>query len=544
MRPRHTRQPILVSFVLLLASLAAHASGPQITSVTQIWARSYQTIQIVGSGFGSLHPYDGDSEFIQITDLTQNWSAGHTGDAVTLDISTWSDTLIQIDYFDGAYGTGNQSFVGGDKLLIKIWNAQTAAGPGTTDVIVLANATSIYYLYSSTSDINDTATPIVDDQGNFYSIETSNTINCPQFSCGSIYELSPASNGTYTQTILYTFTGGSQGFGPESPLVRDSAGNIYGTTANGGAGGSLCFLDLGCGVVFEVSNGVETVLHTFTGTPDGIGPAAGLVSDSAGNLFGTTAGGGANNYGTVFELSPNGSGGFNYSIIYSFQGGAAGDGAEPAAPLVLDAHNNLYGTTTFGGTTDYCDDEAHYGCGTVFELSLSSSGAYLEKILYAFHGTSNGVSPATAVVFDSSGNLYGTTYNGGPSCGYRNSAGCGVVYELTPTTHGPWQETTLCTFSEDAGNIDGGEFPRSALTYYNGQLYGFAGYGASMDGTLFSVTPEVVDSLQTIYSYGGGYDGVFPVGQPFVGPDGLLYGAAYYGIDILPTALPSASPKR
>jgi uncharacterized repeat protein (TIGR03803 family) len=291
--------------------------------------------------------------------------------------------------------------------------------------------------------------------------------------------------------------------------------------------------------VFEISNGGETVLHTFTGTPDGIFPESGVVRDSAGNLYGTRVSGGAFGYGTAYELSPNGNGGFNYSVIHSFQGGAAGDGQSPSAPLTVDANGNLFGTTRYGGSDNFCLEA--YGCGTVFELSPSGSGTFTEKILHAFSGTANGALPTTAVSFDPAGNLYGTTFNGGPSCKYRNSGGCGVVYMLTPSTHGIWPETTLYTFYTDSTNIDGSQFPSSSLTYYNGLLYGFAGGGASNTGTLYSLTPGLVNSVQTIYSYGGGYDGTFPVGQPFIGTDGVLYGAAYYGIDILPTTPPPKS---
>jgi uncharacterized repeat protein (TIGR03803 family) len=518
--------------VILLASCAsAFAAGPHITSVSQIWARGYQTIQISGTGFGTNRDL-GDSQFIQIEDVTGGWSAGHTGDAVTLYIASWTNTLIEITSFGGSYGTGNLSLNGGDVLSIRLWNPQTGAGPAMAEVTVLANATSIFYFVSTTSFITNPGAPIVDDQGNFYGIEDSNGIECDSYyPCGSIYELSPSSTGTYNQTILYTFPGGSEGFGPVSPLARDSAGNLFGATSSGGISSNLF-----SGVVFEISNGVETVLHTFTGTPDGSFPESGLVADSAGNLYGTTYEGGAYGYGTVYELSPNGSGGFNYSVIHSFQGGPAGDGSSPQAPVTVGENGNLYGTTRTGGTDDYCEDG--YGCGTVFELSLSRSGTFAEKLLYEFHGTANGVFPATAVTFDPAGNLYGTTSSGGPSCRYRNSGGCGVVYMLTPATNGIWPETTLYTFYTDSTNIDGSQFPSSSLTYYNGLLYGFAGGGASDTGTLYSLTPGVVNSVQTIYSFGGGYDGTFPVGQPFVGTDGVLYGAAYYGIDILPTTPP------
>src|SRR5258706_16053069 len=130
---RFAASGLLLLIVALSLSLATAQSGigPHITSVTQVWARQYQTIQISGSGFGSLRHYDGDSAFILITDLTQNWSAGHTGDAVTLNVSSWSDSLISLTSFSGAYGTGNQSLLAGDVLFLKDLNAQNPPGPAT-----------------------------------------------------------------------------------------------------------------------------------------------------------------------------------------------------------------------------------------------------------------------------------------------------------------------------------------------------------------------------------------------------------------------------
>jgi uncharacterized repeat protein (TIGR03803 family) len=538
MRPSQLLAPSAVILAALFSfSASAHAANPHITSVTQIWARPYQTIQIAGTGFGTNRDL-GDSQFFQLEDVTQNWSAGHTGDAVTLSISTWTDSLITITYFGGAYGTGNLFLNGGDVVSIKVWNPKTGAGPAKAQVTVLANLTPLFYFpQGSGAD----GTPIMDDQGNFYFVGGGGPNLCnTYYACGEIDELSPTSSGGYNLTVLYDFVGGSQGWGPQGTLVRDSAGNLYGTAANGGDS-SLCFEGFGCGVVFEISNGVETVLHTFTANGDGITPTSGLIMDASGNLYGTTAGGGAKNYGTVYELSPNGSGGFNYAVIYSFQGAAVRDGASPHSPLTLDSQGNLYGSTAAGGADDpYC---YYYGlgCGSVYELSPSGSGTFTEKVLYAFRGTANGVYATYGVTFDDSGNLYGVTFNGGPPCSNRNSGGCGVVYMLTPQERGQWTETTLYTFASDVNNVDGSNYPRGALTYYNGLLYGFASGGASQTGTFYSIAPSVAGSLQTIYSYGGGYDGGSPVGQPFIGIDGTLYGAAYAAIDILPLTPPKGS---
>jgi uncharacterized repeat protein (TIGR03803 family) len=181
--------------------------------------------------------------------------------------------------------------------------------------------------------------------------------------CGVVFKLSPAG----TETVLYSFTGQPDGGNPEAGLVRDAAGNLYGTTA---FGGSSTTCPAGCGTVFKLSpTGTETVLHSFTG-PDGANPYAGLVRDAAGSLYGTTSSGGVKSSacqggsetcGVAFKLSPTGT----ETVLYSFTGGADGD--VPYAGLIQDAAGNLYGTTAYGGANSTCDPP--YGCGVVFRLA-------------------------------------------------------------------------------------------------------------------------------------------------------------------------------
>jgi uncharacterized repeat protein (TIGR03803 family) len=165
-----------------------------------------------------------------------------------------------------------------------------------------------------------------------------------------VFKLSPGG----TETVLYSFKGGSDGSGPAAGLIADSSGNLYGTTYLGGAFASGCngiFADLGCGVVFKLSpGGTETVLHTFTGGSDGGVPSGGLIADSSGNLYGTTSRGGASGRspsgsGVVFKLSPSGT----ETVLYSLKGGS--DGSGPAAGLIADSSGNLYGTTSGGGAS-------------------------------------------------------------------------------------------------------------------------------------------------------------------------------------------------
>jgi uncharacterized repeat protein (TIGR03803 family) len=201
----------------------------------------------------------------------------------------------------------------------------------------------------------------------------------------------------------YSFNG-SGGAAPDGGLIVDAGGNFYGTTGAGGVANA--------GVVYEMSssNGrvAETVLYSFSGGTDGANPVGNLVFDGAGNLYGVTANGGAFNMGTVFELSPTLPGSaWAETVLYSFQGGSS-DGAHPVAGVVLDGSGNLYGTTSFGGTV--CEN----GCGTVFELAPPAvqGNPWTESMLHFFQG-SDGALPMAPLIFDQAGNLYSTTYLGG-----------------------------------------------------------------------------------------------------------------------------------
>lgn len=213
---------------------------------------------------------------------------------------------------------------------------------------------------------------------------------------GAVFAVTPA--GT---TILYEFLGGADGLAPYGRLVRDAIGNLYGTTYRGGASGY--------GTVFEITHdGTETVLYSFAGGVDGANPVAGLIRDASGNLYGTTPHGGALGYGVVFKVSKTGT----ETVLHSF---TDSDGYYPIGGLVRDAKGNLYGTTEFGGS---------YGKGTVFRITPSG----VEKVLYSFTGGADGSNPLSDLVFDAHGNLYGTTSAGGSSNCF---GGCGVVFKVS-----------------------------------------------------------------------------------------------------------------
>jgi len=201
---------------------------------------------------------------------------------------------------------------------------------------------------------------VLNPAGNLYGATSAGGIatgNCFPYGCGVVFTFNPAGH----QTVVYRFTGSPDGAYPYATLVPDAAGNLYGTTYNGGTGACTN----GCGVVFELDKaGAETVLYSFRGSPtDGAFPYAGLVRDSAGNLYGTTAYGGTSENGAVFELAAAGT----ERVLYSFTGGK--DGAVPRAPLVLDSTGNLYGTTYSGGVTGAnCGGSPLNTCGVVFTL--------------------------------------------------------------------------------------------------------------------------------------------------------------------------------
>ena len=398
---------------------------------------------------------------------------------------------------------------------------------------------------------------ISDSKGNLYGTaayggDTSGS-SCPgqnpPTGCGVIFELSPPSvgGGPWTETVLYTFTGGSDGGVPYAGLTFDSKGNLYGTTSHGGdTSGSNCSGIGGCGVVFELSPPsvgggpwTETVLCTFTGGSDGGVPYAGLIFDAGGNLYGTTSGGGSSTYGVVFELSPpsGGSSPWNETVLYAFTG--VDDGESPLASLIFDSKGNLYGIA-FGGKAGY---------GVAFELTPPSggSGPWNEAVLYTFHSRSDGAYPYAGLIFDSKGNLYGTTSNGGDTSGSNCKAtrGCGVVFELSPPTGGSgmWTETTPYSFT---GGSDGG-YPDAGLIFDSkGNLYGTTGQGGNLSGSncsgssgcgvVFELSPPTGGTgswtESVLYTFNGGGDGADPSAGLIFDAKGNFYGTAYSGGDM------------
>jgi len=342
----------------------------------------------------------------------------------------------------------------------------------------------------------------------------------------SIVLLLASASGQSSQT-LFSFTGvdGEQPFG----LIADKAGNFYGVTV--GNGGSLnC-----CGTVYELTHvsgqWTQIVLHQFTGGLDGASPIGTLASDSHGNLFGVTQSGGLqkgrcySNCGTVFELSPQSGGGWSFAQIYAFRGNQAGDGEEPDAGVTVSSSGDIYGTTESGGVASPEPNCSVYGCGTVFKLSRKANG-WSETVLYKFMAGQDGAYPRGPVVFDSHRNLIGTTSQGGGghcSIGY-GLIGCGTVFQLA-SSGGAWTEKVLHRFHGDDGFI-----PYQGLVFdAAGNLYGATNLGgANQVGAVFELSPQAGGGWneETLYSFMGFSDGIFPAGGLSIDSTGNLYGTA------------------
>ncbi len=351
---------------------------------------------------------------------------------------------------------------------------------------------------------------VLDASGNLYGTTVAGP-GCNPKACapmpGMIFELSSAN----VESVLHGFTGAPSSCGttgnpacdganPYSGVIRDKSNNAFGTTNSGGASNM--------GAVYKLAAGTETVLHSFTGAPsDGAFPYAGVVEDSSGNLYGTTSAGGASNSGAVFKVDAAGT----ETLIYSFTGGT--DGGLPYGGLVRNAAGNLFGTTATGGvTTGNCFPS---GCGVVFVVTPAGK----QHVLYRFTGSPDGASPYSGLVADSTGNLYGTTYNGGTgAC----TNGCGVVFELDKAGG----ETVLYSFK---GPPTDGAFPLGGVVRDSaGNLYGTTTYGGATDnGAVFELQPSGTETV--LYSFTGKTDGAIPRAGLILDTAGNLYGTTYNG---------------
>jgi uncharacterized repeat protein (TIGR03803 family) len=344
---------------------------------------------------------------------------------------------------------------------------------------------------------------------------------------GIVFELVPSARG-WTETVIYNFNASSSdGNSPIAGLIMDKAGNLYGTTYYGGAQGA--------GTAFELvpragGTWTEAVLHSFSGGTDGANPNASLIFDARGNLYGTTVNGGPDDVGTVFELVAKPTGGVAEKILHSFNADGV-DGNHPYANLVFDASGNLYSTTYDGGdSVPYC----RIGCGIIFQLSPAAGGVWTEN-LYTFYTCFNGCAfqMVGGLALDTHGNLVGASsygYWGGvcPSSYYT----CGTVFELTPPGINSWTYTDLYNFVADGSDGVNPMFVTPVLDK-TGNIYGttFNG-GANSVGTVFEVSPQEGQSWteQILYSFSsGGSDGQTPMSSLVMDGHGNLYGTTLSG---------------
>ena len=347
---------------------------------------------------------------------------------------------------------------GGYSILAALLILVGTAWAGTTQIYSFAGGNDGEYL--------DTEL-VMDSAGNLYGT----SVQGGTHSSGTVFQLSPSGSG-WTHTVLYNFTGGADGGEPYKGVTLDAQGNLVGTAVTGGSGSC----EGGCGVVFKLTNSggvwTQTVIHAFTGGNDGSGPGSPVAFDRRGNIYGTTPTGGAKGFGVVYKLTPGTNGSWNLSVVHTFSGGTDGLGGS-ASRLLFDAAGNIYGVNTVGGAK---------GFGNVYELSPTSGGGkWRLTVLYSFQDQPDGASPYGGLIFDKSGNLYGTTY-------YAGANDLGTVYKLTHS-NGVWSESVLYSFK---GGTDGNSPISTLASDAKGNLYGTTsdgGAAACTCGTIFRLAP-------------------------------------------------------
>jgi uncharacterized repeat protein (TIGR03803 family) len=377
-----------------------------------------------------------------------------------------------------------------------------------------AQTFNVIYSFTGAGDVhNPYAGVTMDAAGNLYGT-SGGAENPGGAGHGAVYKLT-RKNGAWLFTPIYNFAGGSDGADPIARVVFGPDGSLYGTTIYGG-GSSNC--QYGCGTVFKLQPPAtvckavlcpwaETVLYRFQGAADGSCPEYGdLVFNQSGDMY-NTAGEGGNTctagYGVVYKLTRSGQS-YTQSLVYSFAGGS--DGAYPFGGVVFDGAGNLYASST--GTTGIPP--------TVIELT-PNGGGWSETTLHDFSAGSDGWYPVAAPIFDTAGNLYGTTVAYGPDGG-------GTVYQLMPMG-GNWTFSVLQSFA-------GREGPWGPLLMDSaGNLYGMTGAdGAYGYGNVFELTPSSGGwTYRDLHDFTGGSDGQYPIGNLIMDADGNLYGATTYG---------------
>jgi uncharacterized repeat protein (TIGR03803 family) len=393
--------------LLLLVGLAA---------VPSVWAQTYTVLYSFKGGRDGAFPFAGlvrDSAGNLYGTTVGAQEGGLPGSVFKVNPSV-GFTLLHSFKYGGASrpGTLVRDSAGNLYGTTIVWGTS----PSTIFKLTKTGSFSVLHTFtagSGSGGSGEGGTLTLDSVGNLYGTGADNSA-CGGHGCGFIFKLDPSGN----ETVLHYFPGGKRGTGPNGGLIRDAAGNLYGTTAAGGGPGNH-------GVVFKLDPaGNETVLYAFKGEPDGSHPNGGLIRDAAGNFYGTTLWGGKGNCqgmscGVVFKLDTNGT----ETVLYSFSG--VPDGGNPVAGLVMDSAGNLYGTTATGGAPGCL----YYACGVVFKLNQLGK----ETVLHTFDHLNGapGFGPEAGVIRDSAGNLYGTASLGG-NLNDCQGEGCGVVFKITP----------------------------------------------------------------------------------------------------------------
>jgi uncharacterized repeat protein (TIGR03803 family) len=354
--------------------------------------------------------------------------------------------------------------------------------------LVGAQTYTVLYQFKNPSvhGAHPNANLILDSAGNLYGTATDGGAS----RLGVVFKLDPSGN----QTVLHTFTGGTDGAHPVAALIQDAMGNFYGTTKTGGSSN--------LGIVFKLDPmGNETVLHTFTGGSDGANPYSTLVRDSIGDLYGTTFFGGNAEQGTIFKIDPAG----NETILHSFTGGTSGiDGGNPAAGLVRDSEGDFYGTTKFGGLR----------AGTVFKMD--QSGGVHVLLSFPYHIILYGIQPLASLFFDNSGTLYGTTSKYGSVAGDN-----GTVFKIGVDGSNPAE---IHGFS----GSDGATLLGNVIRDSSGNLYGTAAKSPGCTcGVVFMLDTNGVETV--LHTFTGGTDGRKPTAGLVTDGSGNFYGTTVFG---------------